>query len=605
MVISPCDAQDSGETEDYLIAVSRSISVSNNLPSICPISPTGSLTIIPNYTPNTGNVYAVELSDNTGIFGTSPLVVGSGSISPISITIPSSVSAGSLYKFRVKGSNPVVLGNESNNFGYGVTTATLTVSGKNAIAFGDSTTLKINFTGAKPYSFTLSNGKSVSNITADFYEFYVKPTASTTYLITSATGGCGSATISGTGYVGVSAYCIPTYSTVCSPSATTAKMAISRVEFKNSANVTLLDNNNSNCSPDNFSDFTNLTAPAVSGGNNYSITATAYYGSNGYFPMFYSAWIDYNHNNNFNDSGELVWQSTVADLIATGTFTIPASASGGSTRMRIRSSYTSSPIDPCVIYSYGESEDYLLDVQLLNSVGGSVSGSTNICPSKNNTILTLSGQVGNVVKWQSADNANFTSATDILNTTTTLSISNVQTTKYYRAVVKLGNLPTANSNYAVLTVTPNTPLTIPSNLVTINFGASVNLLANGCVGTLSWHKLSGNLISMPTSPTCSEQYIARCNETNGLETCSTGYSPNITVKVTPSGSEITSMKSGNWEMPATWDIGRSPQNGDLVIIRPNDLIMINTANAQAQCLQMSSFNSLQFMSGSGKLSLGF
>ena len=605
IVVSPCDAQDSGETEDYLIAVSRSISVSSNLPAICPISPTGSLIIIPNYIPNAGNVYSVELSDNTGIFGTTPLVIGSGNTSPISITIPASVSAGSLYKFRIKGSNPVILGNESTNFGYGVTTATIAVSGKNAIAVGDSTTLKITFTGAKPYSFTLSNGKSMSNIMTDFYEFYVKPITSTTYLISSATGGCGNATISGTSYVGVSAYCIPTYSTVCSPSNTTAKMAISRFEFKNSANVTLLDNNNSNCSPDNFSDFTNLTAPAVSGGNNYSITATAYYGSNGYFPLFYSVWIDYNHNNNFNDSGELVWQSTVADLSATGTFTIPVSALSGNTRVRIRSGYNASPTDPCITYSYGESEDYLIDIQPLNSVGGNISGSKTICPSRNNTILTLSGHVGNVMKWQSADNANFISATDILNTTTTLITSNIPTTRYYRAVVKSGSLPSANSTNAVLTVTPNTPLSITSNLVTINFGASVNLLANGCVGTISWHKLSGNLVSMPTSPTCSEQYIARCNETNGLESCSTGNSPIITVKVNPSGSEMTSIKSGNWEIPTTWNIGRSPQNGDLVIIRPNDLITITTANAQAQCLQMSSFNSLQFMNSNGKLSLGF
>ncbi|MEY4539247.1 MAG: hypothetical protein RLZZ306_1004, partial [Bacteroidota bacterium] len=261
IVVSPCESEDYGETEDYLIAVNRSISVSSSLPSICPSSPTGLLTFIPNYIPNSGNVYSVELSDNTGTFGTSPLVIGTGSASTISITIPNSVLAGSAYKFRVRGSNPVVAGNESGNFGYGVSSATLSLIGNNTIAIGDSAKLRLTFTGAKPYSYVLSNGKMASNITTDVSEIYVKPTLSTTYSITSATGGCGSATISGSVYVGVSAYCLPSYSTACSPNVNASpQLAINRVELKKASNITILDNNNSNCSATNFSDYTNLTA---------------------------------------------------------------------------------------------------------------------------------------------------------------------------------------------------------------------------------------------------------------------------------------------------------------------------------------------------------
>jgi hypothetical protein len=77
------------------------------------------------------------------------------------------------------------------------------------------------------------------------------------------------------------------------------------------------------------------------------------------------------------------------------------------------------------------------------------------------------------------------------------------------------------------------------------------------------------------------------------------------VKVIPSGAELTSIISGNWESSSTWNIGRSPQNGDLVIIRPNDTVSITTATAQAQCLEMSGFNSIQYSNPNGKLSLGF
>jgi hypothetical protein len=606
IVVSPCDAQDSGETEDYLINVGRSISVSNSLPSICPSAPTGSLTFIPNYTPNSSNIYSVELSDNTGTFGTTPLVVGAGSTTPISVTIPSSIVAGSAYKFRVKGSNPVVVGNESGNFGYGVSSVTLSLIGNNTIAVGDSAKLRLTFTGAKPYSFILSNGKTASNITIDTYDIYVKPIISTTYTITSASGGCGSAAISGTVYIGVSAYCLPSYSTACTPNDNASpQLAINRVELKKASTMTILDNNNSNCSATNFSDYTNLTAPLMKRDSVYSITVTGHTSTGGsYYPMFYSLWIDYNHNNNFSDSGELVWTSTVADNFDSGNFTIPASALSGNTRIRVRSLYGTSPTDACIIYSYGEAEDYLINIEMppVVSVGGNVAGSTRICPNKNNIPLTLSGHTGNVLRWQCADNNTFSSFTNIINTTTTLTVTDNATTKFYRAVVQAGTSPIAYSSSAVLTV--SSPPTVTQTTVNLNFGNTISLVANGCAGVLSWCRSSGGMVGMPVSPRCTDRYFAKCEETNGTEKCYTN-SPVVMVRVIPSGAELTSITSGNWEASGTWNIGRSPQNGDLVIIRPNDTVSITTATAQAQCLEMSGFNSIQYSNPNGKLSLGF
>ncbi len=258
----------------------------------------------------------------------------------------------------------MVVGNEIGNFGYGVSSATLSLIGNNTIALGNSAKLRLTFTGAKPYSFTLSNGQTASNITADTYDIYIKPNISTTYTIFSVTGGCGSASISGTVYVGVSAYCLPFYSTTCTPNNNASpQLAINRVELKKTSNITILDNNNSNCSATNFSDYTNLTAPLMKRDSLYAITVTGHTSTAGsYYPMFYSFWIDYNHNNNFSDSGELVWTSTVADNFDTGIFTIPSSALSGNTRIRVRSLYGASPTDACIVYSYGEAEDYLINI---------------------------------------------------------------------------------------------------------------------------------------------------------------------------------------------------------------------------------------------------
>jgi hypothetical protein len=72
-----------------------------------------------------------------------------------------------------------------------------------------------------------------------------------------------------------------------------------------------------------------------------------------------------------------------------------------------------------------------------------------------------------------------------------------------------------------------------------------------------------------------------------------------------SRAELINIISKNWESLSTWNIGKSPQNGNLVVIRPSDTISITTATAQAQCLEMSGFNSIQYTNPNGKLSLGF
>jgi hypothetical protein len=77
-------------------------------------------------------------------------------------------------------------------------------------------------------------------------------------------------------------------------------------------------------------------------------------------------WIDYNHNGLFTDAGENVYTSATSpgSHIETGSITIPATAMTGLTRMRIVTSYNTVPssINPCGTYSYGETEDYYINI---------------------------------------------------------------------------------------------------------------------------------------------------------------------------------------------------------------------------------------------------
>jgi len=69
----------------------------------------------PTGTFNTGNTYTAQLSNATGSF-TSPVTVGSGTGSPLSVTIPTGAITGSGYLIRIVASNPAVTSSTSAQF---------------------------------------------------------------------------------------------------------------------------------------------------------------------------------------------------------------------------------------------------------------------------------------------------------------------------------------------------------------------------------------------------------------------------------------------------------------------------------------------------------
>ncbi|MEN9323162.1 MAG: hypothetical protein RL699_942 [Bacteroidota bacterium] len=94
------------------------------------------------------------------------------------------------------------------------------------------------------------------------------------------------------------------------------------------------------------------------------------------------------------------------------------------------------------------------------SLGGTIAGSASYCSTTNSTTLTLSGHRGAITRWESSPVSNFTSGsiTQIANTTTTLTITDLTATTYYRAVIT--NSPCVAVNSAVATVGVST--TVPA-----------------------------------------------------------------------------------------------------------------------------------------------
>lgn len=162
------------------------------------------------------------------------------------------------------------------------------------------------------------------------------------------------------------------------------------------ANVTLgTINNNSVCT--NYIDYstqsTNLTQ-----GQQYTLTITPQItgqaAGSAYTDDEMAAYIDWNNDNDFDDVGERVAYVIVASGWSNQfTFTVPATASVGTKRMRVRLSYSTDdgPISPCGTSQWGEVEDYRVSV-----VAGSGASTLNLTCGSTQTITGTSGTVPNV-----------------------------------------------------------------------------------------------------------------------------------------------------------------------------------------------------------------
>ena len=132
--------------------------------------------------------------------------------------------------------------------------------------------------------------------------------------------------------------------------------------------------------------------------------------SGSHFTAYTSVFIDYNHDGDFTDAGETVatyGPTTGLNTIPTLTFTPPMTALTGLTGMRIVFREGSSAPPSCGSYSYGETEDYLVNILaappcVTPPVGGTISGPTNDTINQAGT-YTLTGSTGNI-QWQHATN---------------------------------------------------------------------------------------------------------------------------------------------------------------------------------------------------------
>lgn len=146
--------------------------------------------------------------------------------------------------------------------------------------------------------------------------------------------------------------------------------------------------NNTSTGTAGYENFTALSTNLVRGVAN-TITITPSWTSTKY-KEGYAVFIDLNRDGDFLDTGERVFsRAATTTTPITGSFTIPTSATLGTTRMRVSMKYNAIPT-ACEVFTYGQVEDYTVNISSTARGEESNSLTFNVYPNPVIDILNIS-----------------------------------------------------------------------------------------------------------------------------------------------------------------------------------------------------------------------
>ena len=133
------------------------------------------------------------------------------------------------------------------------------------------------------------------------------------------------------------------------------------------------------------------------------------------------------------------------------------------------------------------------NLYLTGAPSGTITGgNTTVCSGTNTTTLTLTGLIsgGTVVNWQYSYDDFLTPGTNIANTSTSLSVSNITQNTYYRAVVNTPSCTGLTTSSTRIYVSQAIAGNIVADKNTICVNSDVNFILNGYSGTISKWQVS-------------------------------------------------------------------------------------------------------------------
>lgn len=304
-------------------------------------------------------------------FTTSEFIGGTGNPVTLSgnLTVPATVAAGQKrvrIKYNFNSSTTSVntaLSNPCENMGNGqaedytlnvtiptvvpaCATITAPTNGSANVPFGPVTVTWNAVSGAqgyKVYMGTTAGGTDIANGTVISNTTFTTPGAlSTTYFVK----------IVPFNVIGDAAGCTEISFTTAAFNYCTS--GATNTNYEKIASVIFANINNPSSSTAGYEDFTGIIG-TVNKQSTYPMTVNI----SGFDNDNTIVWIDYNQNGLFDANESTTLTKAAA---STGSITIPATALEGKTRMRIVMRFSTAPT-ACGTYSYGQTEDYTLDIK--------------------------------------------------------------------------------------------------------------------------------------------------------------------------------------------------------------------------------------------------
>jgi hypothetical protein len=197
---------------------------------------------------------------------------------------------------------------------------------------------------------TAATSLALSGLTASTtYNFQVASVCNTTSAYSTAAS-----------FTTAAANTTPTYCTSSGAAITDEYIQTVKLAKTATPTVFVINNNTPTTTTSGYSNFT-ATTVNVARGTAYTITVVPKWTATVYSEG-YNVWIDYNRNGVFTDAGESVFVKAASTATpATGSFTIPTTATLGTTRMRVQMKYGANATS-CEAFGYGEVEDYTLNI---------------------------------------------------------------------------------------------------------------------------------------------------------------------------------------------------------------------------------------------------
>lgn len=294
--------------------------------------------------------------------------------------------------------------------------------------------------------------------------------------------------------------------------------------FSTTGGSTNITNNSSGFSANGYGNFTAMSCSGALGSTiNFSITETG-------GTMHFGIWIDWNQDGDFSDSGEDVYvNNSTYQTTVTGSFSIPAGASLGSTRMRVVGN-ESGTVAACTGTGYTECEDYTitLSAPLAPSISGLGAASGCIGSS-----LTING-----ANFSGATSVTIggTAATITANTGSAITVTVGAGTTGTVAVTTLGGTATSAATFTVISlpvvsVSPTSASYCPS-------ATPISLTASGAT-TYAWTPSAGLSATTGSSVTASPASTTTYTVTGTASTCTASATTTITVIVPPVFTSVT------------------------------------------------------------------